>query len=266
MYPYKLFLGLTFYDILICVGIIICFFVFGSLADKRKLKNKLQNFSLICGMVAITLGFGSAILFQAIYNIPTAGRFEIVTNTGATFYGGLIGGVLTFIIGYFTVGTLVFKKAGMDGYNKRNFFNMAACAMPSIVIAHAFGRLGCLAAGCCHGAQTDKWFGILMYGDEGLAKYVPVQLFESIFLFGLFVLLFFRASKGKIYNFALYLAAYGAWRFAVEFLRGDYRGSVGLAVTPSQLIAIIMVCIAVGLFFLEKYVTDKAEVVKNEKK
>lgn len=264
MYPHKIFLGLTLYDILICVGIITCFFVFGFLADKRGLRVKLQNFALICGMFAISLGFGSAILFQAIYNIKSTGRFEIVENTGATFYGGLIGGVVTFLALYFAVGPAVFKKTDTPRYHTESFFSFASCAVPPIVVAHAFGRLGCLTAGCCHGALTEAWYGIEMYGDSGFAKYVPVQLFEAVFLFALFTLLFINAKGGKRYNLSIYMATYGAWRFLVEFLRGDYRGSVGLSITPSQLIALIMIAGAVGVFFLEKIILDRKSAREND--
>ena len=85
MCPDKMFLGLTLYDICICIGIIGCFFVFCGLADKIKIKRRLQNFILLCGVVGISVGFCSAILFQALYNIGRDGGFVISTNTGATF-------------------------------------------------------------------------------------------------------------------------------------------------------------------------------------
>ena len=83
MYPYKVFLGLTLYDICLCAGIILCFVVFGWLADKQGVRRKIQSFSLMCGVAAVTLGYGSAVLFQALYNIKTLGRFEINESTGA---------------------------------------------------------------------------------------------------------------------------------------------------------------------------------------
>ncbi len=264
MYPDKIFLGLTLYDILICIGIVLCFVLFGRLADKREIKARLQSFCILCGALAIILGFGSAVLFQAIYNIPATGKFEIVMNTGSTFYGGLIGGVAVFLAAYFGLGSYAMSRAGIDGYHSRSFFKMASCAVPAIVIAHAFGRLGCLTAGCCHGAPTNAWFGILMHGDMGHVKYVPTQLFEAIFLFILFGLLYINAKEGKRYNLPFYMATYGAWRFIIEFLRGDYRGSVGLPITPSQLIAILMVVGAVGVFFLEKRITDRFEAEEKE--
>ena len=261
MYTQKLFLGLTAYDILICVGIIVCFATFGYLADKRGLKARIQNFALICGVVAIGAGLGSAVLFQALYNIKTLGRFEIARNTGMTFYGGLIGGAMIFLIVWFTVGSVIFKERE----NKKSFFTLASCAVPAIVIAHSFGRLGCLMAGCCHGDLTDKWYGLMMHGNFGYDKYVPTQLFEAIFLLALFLFLAYRALKGKRYNLPLYMCAYGVWRFALEFLRGDYRGSSPFdGVSPSQFIAIVMIVGSVGVFFIEKMISDKRFNEKEE--
>ena len=77
MYPFSVFLGLTLYDIFLCLGIIVCFVVFGFLADRRKIKRKIQSFAMYCGIAAVALGYGSAVLFQALYNIKSLGRFEI---------------------------------------------------------------------------------------------------------------------------------------------------------------------------------------------
>lgn len=256
MYPYKLIFGLTLYDILICVGVALCFFSFSYLADKRKMKAKLQNFAMMCGVAAIGLGFLSAMLFQALYNIASRGRFELTTNTGMTFYGGLIGGAAAFLLIWFVGGAFMFK----DGANKSGFFTLASCAVPAIVIAHALGRLGCLSAGCCHGARTEAWYGLMMHGDAGYAKYVPTQLFEAVFLLIFFALVFIRAKEGRRYNLPLYMCVYAVWRFVIEFARDDYRGSIPfLNITPSQFIAILMILGSVGVFCLEKYVCDKAE-------
>ena len=234
MYPNAVFLGLTLYDICLCVGIILCFLIFGFLADKLGVRRKIQSMALMFGVVAVILGYLSAVLFQAFYNIKSLGRFEINESTGATFYGGLIGGVAVFMLLYFTVGGMIIK----DGSHKREFFNIADSAAPGIALAHSLGRIGCLTAGCCHGALTDAWYGIEMWGNHGFDKYVPVQLFEAIFLFFLASFLFLRSSSRQGRCLPIYLAVYGVWRFAAEYLRADYRGDTFIeALTPSQLIA-----------------------------
>lgn len=269
MYPYKIFLDLTIYDILICLGIIVAFAVFGFLADKRKIKVKLQRLVIVCGSAAIGVGLVSASFFQALYNIPKRGGFEFLfkigedgkielVNTGITFYGGIIGGVAAFLLVYFIAGRFIYKGTDNPRYHNEAFFSVASAAIPALTVAHSLGRLGCLFAGCCHGAPTDAWYGIVMHIGGAPQKYVPTQLFEAIFLLILAAFLFLNAIEGKKYNLPLYMSLYGMWRFIIEFLRDDYRGSIGIdAITPSQFIAIVMILGAVGVFFLERWYSRK---------
>ena len=153
---------------------------------------------------------------------------------------------------YFGIGCFFFK----DKIHIRSFFDIANIAAASIAIAHAFGRLGCLMAGCCRGAQTDAWYGVY-FVDEGI-RAVPIQLFEAIFLFGLFGLFCYRIVKGKACNLPLYMMIYGVWRFFVEFFRDDDRGATIVSfLSPSQLIAILMIVGSIGLFFGERYLEKK---------
>ena len=254
MYPNTIALGLTMYDIMLCLGIALCFMLFGRLADKQGIKRKIQSFVLVCGVFAVVLGYCSAVLFQALYNIKSLGRFEINSNTGATFYGGLIGGALVFLILYFGIGRIVFK----DNSHARYFFAIADSAAPGIALAHSLGRVGCLFAGCCHGALTDAWYGIKMAGNMGVAKYVPVQLFEAVFLLFLAFYLLLRSLDKIGLCLPLYLSIYGVWRFAAEFLRDDYRGDVFIsALSPSQLIACILTAVGIALIFVERYLRKK---------
>ena len=136
-----------------------------------------------------------------------------------------------------------------------------------IAIAHAFGRLGCLFAGCCYGKPTDAWYGLkcahgwnetLKMNMSGVTV-IPTQLFEMLFLFalaGVMALLYFKFKLN--YNFGVYAIAYGIWRFIIEFFRIDDRGGVaGAALSPSQILSIIMVLLGVGYIFLQYYVLSK---------
>ena len=145
-----------------------------------------------------------------------------------------------------------------DGYHRRSFFGVSSCAAASIAVAHACGRVGCLMAGCCHGDVTDKWYGIYMHGSEGYAKYIPIQLFEAIFLFSLFAVLVILVLRKKTFNLPLYMITYGAWRFFIEYARADDRGSTIVSfLSPSQLIAVLMILSGVGLLVFERYYTKK---------
>ena len=253
MYPYDIVPGVSLYVILICVGIIACFVTFSKLSYKRKLSARVHNLALLCGMLGIVAGLGSAVLFQALYNIASLGGFEINKSTGATFYGGLIGGAAIFLAVYFTVGGIKNK----DKKHLEEFFPLLSCIAPSIAIAHGFGRIGCLTAGCCHGDLTDSWLGIMMHGNHGYAKYVPTQLFEAIFLLLLCALLVTMAIERKKYVFSTYTVAYGVWRFIIEYVRADYRGESFISfLTPSQIAAVGFILAGIMLGVIE-YVSAK---------
>ena len=122
----------------------------------------------------------------------------------------------------------------------RKFWHLADAAAISISLAHAFGRIGCLMAGCCHGAVTDKWYGIYMVSAQ--SRVVPIQLFEAIILFAIAGFCLWRLWKGQRDNLPLYMIVYGVWRFFIEYARTDYRGTTFLSfLTPSQLTALVMI-------------------------
>lgn len=252
MYPYDIIFGMDLYSILISVGVIVCMIFIRLQADWRGLKAKLQNLVLFNTIAAVVLGYGGAVLLQAFYNFMAKGKFEIVNNTGATFYGGLIGGTAMFIIIYFVVGHFLYP----DGYHARNFRTVSDLAPAAITVAHGFGRLGCLMAGCCYGAKCDAWYGIKMVGLG--YKVVPVQLFEALFLFGLSAVLLILFKKGKKYQMPIYMMTYACWRFVAELMRNDYRGATIVDfLTPSQFISVLLLAGGLILLGIELYLDGK---------
>ena len=272
MYPDELFniLGasIDLYTICFLVGVIACL-IFAIIAMKKCGYSSTASDTVISiGIFAIIIGLLTAVLFQAFYDYlanPSAG-FKF--NGGMTFLGGLIGGIVSFIGIYFLfvyginphLKDTNFFKANM---NKGIWF-LVRIAPISITIAHAFGRIGCLFAGCCHGKITTEWYGI--WNASVGAKTVPIPLYESIFLFTLsavmIVLLFKFHSKDTM---AIYLVSYGIWRFIIEYFRDDYRGELIPGLTPSQFWSIIMVIAGIAVFFIYRYFDKKIEA-KNMKK
>ncbi len=259
MYPYEIIAGMDLYSILIVVGVVLCMIFIRIQADKRYLKAQLQNLVLMNTVAAVVLGYGSAVLFQAFYNFMAKGVFEIVNSTGSTFYGGLIGGTAMFIVIYFAVGHFLFK----DGYHARHFRTVSDLAPAAITVAHGFGRLGCLMAGCCHGRPTDAWYGIPMNipgdGTADMVKVVPVQLFEAVFLLALSGILLTLFLKGKRYQMPIYMIAYALWRFPAELMRNDYRGATVVDfLTPSQLISVLLLLGGIALLLMEMHIDRRA--------
>ena len=264
MYTKDILPGIDLYLICLCLAIISALLIFRVMADKMKISAKLQNHCLYIAVGAIFFGYLSAVFFQAIYNIKTVGRFVINQSTGATFYGGLIGGAAVFLTLYFAIGNKTFAE---DREHVRSLFKITDIAACSITLAHAIGRVGCLMAGCCHGKPTNAWFGIKMdtgirsiTGEVIMQKVVPTQLFETVFLLVILLYIVSRIKDKQTYCLQFYMCIYGVWRFIIEYLRDDYRGTTIINVlTPSQLTAVLMVLGGVLLIFLQKNIQAKLE-------
>ena len=246
MYPYKVIFGMGFYEIFLIIAMLSALFIADKLGIKRGFSVKLQKLVIVAAVAAIVLGVVGAALFQAVYDWIKTGVFNAF-GSGLTFYGGFIFGVLTFLAVWFG-GSKLIKIDEEVARRTGDMADIAACVVP---LAHAFGRLGCFFAGCCHGAQTDAWYGVVMHG----VRVVPIQLFESLFLFALsaclFVIYFKQTNKKTVPLLPIYGIGYGIWRFIVEYFRDDDRGMTVVSwLSPSQLIAIILIGVGVGYFII----------------
>ncbi len=278
MYPYPIlqFLGqgIRLYGVFIAVGLIACLIAFYVLSKKGGMPEKVQDFVFFVFIGALVVGFFFAMLFQAFYNWLDGKPFKLF-GSGLTVMGGLIGGAGAFLLLYFVIGKLVFKGKE-EGLHKKHFNTLFRVAPICICIAHGFGRIGCLMAGCCHGAYygDEHVFGtIYMDGAKyGWGYYTPTQLYEAIFLFVLAAVLTILYFKRCNIIMSLYLIGYGIWRFIIEYFRADYRG-FGETLYPSQWMSIIFVAGAIALllfyyfrklpYFLPKKQQSEPEQIKD---
>jgi phosphatidylglycerol:prolipoprotein diacylglycerol transferase len=143
---------------------------------------------------------------------------ERIQEAGLTWYPGLLGGLLAYALMLWALKQDV-----------RAVMNIAA---PSYPLLHAFGRVGCAFAGCCYGVAAD--FNLPgVHFDR-----VPTQIIEAAFELALFFVVQFAVKKHRL---AVYMCAYAAFRFVIEFFRGDAaRGAFieGLPGSPAQQIAV----------------------------
>ena len=243
------------YGICIAVGLLACLGVFYLYTSKKGLSEKWQDFIFFIAIASIAVGFLFAKIFQAFYDFIETGKFDFY-NAGLTVMGGLIGGAGSFLLIYFAVGKFYFKGKEKNLHIK-NFTEILRVAPICIVIAHAFGRLGCLMSGCCHGAllSTEDYVfgGLWMHApDVGVWGYfVPTQLYEALFLFALFgvlTYLYFKNDCNIIMQ--IYLIAYGVWRIFIEFFRTDERGAIVLGLAPSQWQSIIFILGGIALIVI----------------
>jgi phosphatidylglycerol:prolipoprotein diacylglycerol transferase len=120
---------------------------------------------------------------------------------------------------------------------------------PGVVIGHFFGRLGCCAAGCCHGCPTESWLGARFFtrsvapAEWRTLPLHPTQLYEAAGLLVLFYgLLWLWRRPGADGRVAFgYFLAYPVLRFVVELYRGDAcRGLVVGGLSTSQFVSLLM--------------------------
>ena len=168
---------------------------------------RIQRIALI-GLLAGLAGGRAAYVFLN-WELYRANPLEVLRldHGGLVFYGGLAAGVL---------GGMAAMRAA-----KLPVLGTLDLLMPPLVLAHAVGRIGCFLNGCCYGQPTALPWGVLFPSD--LLYRHPTQLYEAGALAVIFLLLKRIEQRSPPAGTVLlaYGFLYGAWRFFVEFLRGD---------------------------------------------
>ena len=260
MYPYLLpeifDYTIPLYDLLIAIGILaMLLYVTKRSENYDGLTRKQTNRLLLLILISLLFALLSSFLLDGIFHSIKMGE---ATFGSVTFIGGLIGGIASFLLLY------KFFYPYPDKSLKRSLDTI----LTGVVLAHAFGRIGCFLAGCCFGIPTDSFLGVVFpYGHAyeafpDIAVY-PTQLFESLFLFFLFIMLN-KVKKLKYKETETYLISYGLWRILIEFIRGDNRGSIlsfitteyNLFPSPSQYLSLLLVIC--GILILKNVIKFKS--------
>jgi phosphatidylglycerol:prolipoprotein diacylglycerol transferase len=194
----------------------------------KKSGEKIHLYSWQNGVLMIfTLFFaliGTRALF--LYSNSELYSWKVFRNwqSGFVLYGGMIAGIGT--------GFLYIKMRGMS------LSLIADLCAPGIMLAQSFGRIGCFLNGCCHGKVGHGFLCMTFPADSPAAREQhkgwqersdpvhPTQLYEAAATLGFFFLLSWlykqkRKAQGEVFLFMCML--YSAWRFGIEFLRGDER-------------------------------------------
>ena len=243
MLPYLEIAGvrIPMYSLMIIIGVIFggLYFFLVTFKEEKFSKLTLKRFFIAIVISAICLIIG-AFLFDGLFHSIEEG--ELVFN-GITWLGGVVVGFPAFVL---LTNALIPEAKGKA-------LKFVSLIIPSIVLAHAFGRIGCFFGGCCCGKVTDSIFGVQFPFLE--EKVLPTQLFESIFDFILFGAMAILRKRIKYHNFEIYFIVYGIFRFFNEFLRGDDRGATSSVLSPAQLLSISI--IIAGIIILSKYAISK---------
>jgi phosphatidylglycerol:prolipoprotein diacylglycerol transferase len=168
---------------------------------------------------------------------------------GLTYYGGFVGASIA--------AWFILKS---DRFPFWKAADMAGFAVP---VGLAFGRMGCLLAGCCFGAACDLPWSI-SFPERSAASEAqhkahflpnahmwslpvhPTQIYESAASLAIAALCLVVVHPRKRYDgqvFVTFLVLYGVARFLLEFLRRDDRGGL-FGLSTSQLMGIAAVVFA----------------------
>lgn len=149
---------------------------------------------------------------------------------GMVYYGGLFGGL---------VGAYLYCRS-----LKMDFSLHLDAAVPGIPLFHAFGRVGCLLAGCCYGVESScgVYFPYSPIADPHV-RYFPIQLVEAAvnLLLAVFLLVLPKKYIPKGKRLWVYFFLYGIARFIIEFWRGDATRGIWFGLSTSQWISLALI-------------------------
>jgi phosphatidylglycerol---prolipoprotein diacylglyceryl transferase len=162
----------------------------------------------------------------------------LLSGSGLTFYGSLIGGVLA------VVAVALWRRLPVGV--------VANLAAPALALGIAIGRIGCQLAGDGdYGIRSDlPW--AMSYPDGTVPTIFtvhPTPIYETAIMLGTFWLLW--RLRGRLLApwslFGLWAVIYGVERFLMEFIRRNPEELWGL--TAAQLSSIALVAIGLGLLW-----------------
>lgn len=237
MHPILLKLGpFTIYTYGFCVAV--AFLMGSALILRDAEKEKLHRADVLDILIALLIGglVGGRLLFVVInlgYFSERPLHILMLNEGGMAFHGGLIGGVL---------GAFLACRV-----KKISLWRILDLVSPYAALGHAIGRIGCFLNGCCYGKCAETGLRVAFPG-ETVAR-VPVQLYESVSLVVLFLVLKFVSSKktfeGQV--FALYIMLYAVLRFGTEHFRDD-NPVVFAGMDLPRLISIGLLVLGIGLW------------------
>lgn len=165
---------------------------------------------------------------------------------GLSFWGGLLGGMLTL---WFFCQRL-----------RISFWQMADFAAVATLIGLVFGSVGCFLGGCEYGIPSNWSLATPVVGLVG--KRFPVAIFEAILL----LIAFFWLWKSVIrFHFAgkiaaLFLIVLGVIKFFLEFYRGDSTQVLGW-ISMGHLFSLLSITLGTIVFYSQSKRSWKADLI-----
>ena len=228
-------IDIYWYALIIVVSIVSALFYCKKIKGKYGIK--FETILNVCILV-IPIGIICARLYYVIFNlkyfIENPMQILDIRDGGLAIYGGIIGGIVTII--------LYCKK------HEINLFDLLDYLAPAVALAQSIGRWGNFVNIEAYGTQTSLPWRMCII-ENGIKKCVhPTFLYESLYTFLIFLLLYKlqqkRKFKGEI--FYLYLILYAFVRFWIEGIRIDSLMLKNFRI--SQILSIAIFILFLGIF------------------
>jgi phosphatidylglycerol---prolipoprotein diacylglyceryl transferase len=125
---------------------------------------------------------------------------------------------------------------------KQSFFYWADFYAPIAALGYAFGRLGCLLAGCCYGKYCE-----LPWAIDGRH---PTQMYS--FIWGLIVfgvLVNWQKYRPKLagQTFFTWVGLHSLGQLVIEFFRDDFRGPMVFDLSISIWISLVLIAVSLSV-------------------
>lgn len=205
------------YGVMIGLGVVAAILLAAWRAKRRGLSDDVVYGIALCLLIFGAIG---AKLLYCLMHLPDVRENPalIIQPSGFLLYGGIVAGIIAMWL--------------YCRHKHCSFLVYFDLTVPSVALAQAIGRIGCLLAGCCYGKPTQSHFalvfpeGSIAPSGVGLWPTQPVSCAGDLLIMA--VLLLYARKKRTPGNVGLlYLLLYAAGRFAIEFFRNDYQAVVG---------------------------------------
>lgn len=237
------------YGVLIAVGTLLAVLVTNRWAIQEGLPKETMTDIAFWSIVGAVVGARAEFVRVnwAMFADQGIGKMLNVRDGGLVFYGGLLA-VLVVFVG-------LIRQRGLP------MMKVLDILAPMIPFGQMFGRLGCFAAGCCHGVPTDVPWAVTFTDPRSVAprgvSMHPTQLYEVGYSFLLLLLLLAMRSRKRFDGQLIltYLTLYPILRSINELFRGDiqrgyvFESLLGRTVTNAQFFS-LLIALAAGAGWL----------------
>ncbi len=198
-----------------------------------KIREEKKDLLLFLLAVSCLVGMASANVGNWLV-MPELLQEDIINRIGKAGFSYYFG-----FIGFLIVSSSLLKIFGFQAGKCLNYF------IPSLLLFHSLGRVGCSLAGCCYGRLVN-WE---LFNLFTVTRF-PAREIEAFSLFVLFLIVQFIVKKNRL---IFYFLTYPIIRFLLEFGRGDYRGLIFMGwLSIAQLISVIIICSTIVYILIAK--------------